>query len=179
MDARTPHTPDTTAVGVMGLDVPPARHSLAVSPINRRRWQNFKANRRGYWAFWIFLVLFVVTLFAEFLAKTGPLSSQDRRDLFKHVLEHEVGVDAAMAATGIRPQQSGDDLQRRRFSGTARAENDLRPPAEQREAHVLQHDVVVKRQLHMIEHDDRPVLSRIGAVLDVAPGRPLSLRVHQ
>ena len=70
MDARTAErTPDTTAVGVMGLDVPPQRHSLLMSPINRRRWENFKANRRGYWAFWIFLVLFVVTLFAEFLAK--------------------------------------------------------------------------------------------------------------
>ena len=43
-----------------------------MSPINRRRWQNFKANRRGYWAFWIFLVLFVVTLFAEFFANDKP-----------------------------------------------------------------------------------------------------------
>src|ERR1044072_4318990 len=56
----------------MGLDVPPERHSLTMSPINRRRWQNFKKNRRGYWAFWIFLVLFVVTLFAEFLANDKP-----------------------------------------------------------------------------------------------------------
>ena len=38
---------------------------FAPSPLNRRRWQNFKANRRGYWSFWIFLVLFVVSLFAE------------------------------------------------------------------------------------------------------------------
>jgi microcin C transport system permease protein len=73
VDARTPSfTPDTTAVGVMGLDVPPERHSLVMSPINRRRWQNFKANRRGYVAFWIFLVLFFVTLFAEFLANDKP-----------------------------------------------------------------------------------------------------------
>jgi microcin C transport system permease protein len=43
-----------------------------MSPVNRRRWQNFKANRRGYVAFWIFLVLFVVTLFAEFLANDKP-----------------------------------------------------------------------------------------------------------
>src|SRR3954467_15265210 len=56
----------------MGLAVPPERHSLAMSPINRRRWENFKANRRGYWAFWIFMVLFVVTLFAEFLANDQP-----------------------------------------------------------------------------------------------------------
>ena len=73
MDARTTErTPDMTAVGVMGVEVPPGGHSLVMSPINRRRWENFKANRRGYWAFWIFLVLFVVTLFAEFLANDKP-----------------------------------------------------------------------------------------------------------
>src|ERR1051325_6294302 len=56
----------------MGLDVAPERHSLAMSPVNRRRWENFKANRRGYWAFWVFMVLFVVTLFAEILANDQP-----------------------------------------------------------------------------------------------------------
>ena len=56
----------------MGLAVPPERHLIALSPLNRRRWQNFKANRRGYWSFWIFLVLFVVSLFAEFIANDKP-----------------------------------------------------------------------------------------------------------
>ena len=44
-----------------------------LSPLNARRWRNFKANRRGYWSLWIFLVLFVVTLFAEFIANDKPL----------------------------------------------------------------------------------------------------------
>jgi hypothetical protein len=44
-----------------------------LSPINRRRWQNFKANRRGYWSLWMFLVLFVLALFAEFIANDRPL----------------------------------------------------------------------------------------------------------
>ena len=30
--------------------------------------ENFKANKRGYWSFWIFMVLFVLTMFAELLA---------------------------------------------------------------------------------------------------------------
>jgi microcin C transport system permease protein len=73
VDARTSdRAPDTTAVGVMGLEVPPSRHGLKMSPVNKRRWQNFKANRRGYVSFWIFMVLFVVTLFAEFLANDKP-----------------------------------------------------------------------------------------------------------
>src|ERR1043166_572628 len=56
----------------MGLDVPPERHSMVMSPVNRRRWLNFKANRRGYVSFWVFMVVFVVTLFAEFLANDKP-----------------------------------------------------------------------------------------------------------
>jgi aspartyl-tRNA(Asn)/glutamyl-tRNA(Gln) amidotransferase subunit B len=41
--------------------------------------------------------------FADFLKKTATLAKQDRLDLFAHVLEHAVDVDAAMAATGIKP----------------------------------------------------------------------------
>ncbi len=43
------------------------------SPLNQRRWANFKANRRGFWSLWIFLVLFVFTLGAEFVANDNPL----------------------------------------------------------------------------------------------------------
>jgi microcin C transport system permease protein len=48
------------------------RRRFALSPINRRRLRNFKANRRGYWSFWIFSILFVVSLFAEFIANDKP-----------------------------------------------------------------------------------------------------------
>jgi microcin C transport system permease protein len=44
-----------------------------LSPLNQRRLMNFKANRRGYWSLWIFLVIFVLSLFAEFLANDRPL----------------------------------------------------------------------------------------------------------
>ena len=44
-----------------------------LSPITRRRLANFRANRRGWWSFWIFLVLFTLALFAEFLANDRPL----------------------------------------------------------------------------------------------------------
>jgi microcin C transport system permease protein len=55
-----------------GMVAAPIVRLLAPSPINRRRWQNFKANRRGYWALWIFLVLFVLTLFAECITNDKP-----------------------------------------------------------------------------------------------------------
>ncbi len=63
--------PDVEPAGPLGPTPMPRR--FALSPINKRRWQNFKTNRRGYWSLWIFLVLFVVTLFAEFIANDKPL----------------------------------------------------------------------------------------------------------
>ena len=43
-----------------------------ISPLNRRRLHNFRANRRGYWSLWIFLAILVVTLFAEVVANDKP-----------------------------------------------------------------------------------------------------------
>jgi microcin C transport system permease protein len=63
---------ETTTLSPLGEAVPPSRHPLRVSPLNRRRWQNFKSNRRGYWSFWIFLILFVISLFAELIANDRP-----------------------------------------------------------------------------------------------------------
>jgi microcin C transport system permease protein len=44
-----------------------------LSPLNRRRLHNFHANRRGYWSLWLFLGLFTISLFAEFIANDKPL----------------------------------------------------------------------------------------------------------
>ena len=46
--------------------------SPRLSPLTRRRLHNFRANRRGWWSMWIFLILFVVSLFAEFVANDKP-----------------------------------------------------------------------------------------------------------
>ena len=34
---------------------------MAFSPLARRRWQAFRAHRRGWWSLWIFLALFTLT----------------------------------------------------------------------------------------------------------------------
>lgn len=44
------------------------RDSLA-----KERWRRFRANRRGYVSLWVFLVLFGLSLFAEFIANDLPL----------------------------------------------------------------------------------------------------------
>jgi microcin C transport system permease protein len=43
------------------------------SPLTQRRLAIFRAHSRGYWSMWIFLALFIVTLFAEFIANDRPL----------------------------------------------------------------------------------------------------------
>jgi microcin C transport system permease protein len=63
--------PDVEPTGPVGLSPSPRR--IALSPINQRRWRNFKTNRRGYFSLWVFLVLFVVSLFAEVIANDKPL----------------------------------------------------------------------------------------------------------
>jgi microcin C transport system permease protein len=69
VDARTPSPSEAIPAGA---PVRPVRGRFTLTPINLRRWQNFKANRRGYWSLWIFLVLFVGSLGAEFIANDKP-----------------------------------------------------------------------------------------------------------
>lgn len=57
-----------------------------LSPINQRRWANFKANRRGFWSLRIFLALFLVTLFAEFIANDRPLLISYKGEILSPVL---------------------------------------------------------------------------------------------
>jgi microcin C transport system permease protein len=79
VDARTP-------IGVSDTALRPRRRRFALSPINARRWQNFKNNRRGYLSFWIFLILFFVSLFAEFIANDKPIIASYKGEILFPVL---------------------------------------------------------------------------------------------
>jgi microcin C transport system permease protein len=75
------------------MDISPVQNSAHtdakrpfLSPINQRRWQNFKANRRGYWSLWIFLVLFILSLLAEFVANDKPILASYQGELLVPVL---------------------------------------------------------------------------------------------
>jgi microcin C transport system permease protein len=52
-----------------------------LSPMNRRRLDNFRRNKRGAWSLLIFLVLFIVSLFAEFIANDRPLIASYKGEL--------------------------------------------------------------------------------------------------
>ncbi|WP_299613088.1 ABC transporter permease [uncultured Tateyamaria sp.] len=51
----------------------PRRPFFSLSPLNQRRWRNFKKNRRAYWSLWIFSILFGLSLCAEFIAYDKPI----------------------------------------------------------------------------------------------------------
>src|ERR1051326_7102844 len=46
---------------------------MRLTPLTRRRLANFRANRRGFWSLWIFLAVFLVSLFSEFIANDRPI----------------------------------------------------------------------------------------------------------
>jgi microcin C transport system permease protein len=80
---------ETQAVAPLGEAVPPSRRPLRMSPLNRRRWQNFKSNRRGYWSLIIFTILFVISMFAELIANDRPLFVRfDGKTYFTSLVEY-------------------------------------------------------------------------------------------
>jgi microcin C transport system permease protein len=88
MDAKTapfaPNADDSldTVAPLPGQEMaPPRRTRFSLSPINRRRWRSFRAHRRGFWSLWIFLVLFVLSLLAEFIANDKPIVASYKGEL--------------------------------------------------------------------------------------------------
>ena len=75
----------------------PKKSRFSLSPLNKRRWRNFTRNRRAYWSLWIFLFLFVMSLFAEFLANDKPIlvryQDEYRMPIFSFYSERDYGGD--------------------------------------------------------------------------------------
>ena len=59
--------------------------ALKMTPLNQRRWENFKQNRRGYISLWLFGILFFTTLIAEFIANDKPLLIRFQGDYYTPV----------------------------------------------------------------------------------------------
>lgn len=94
------------------VDVVKPRRRRGLSPANQRRWQNFKANRRGYWSFWIFMILFVLSLFSEFIANDKPLiASYHGEILFPVVVDYpEEKFGGFLAVTDYRSPFIRDEI---------------------------------------------------------------------
>lgn len=75
---------DAVADQITPPDEAPTKKRL--SPLNKRRWENFKANRRGYWSLWIFIILFVLSLFAEVIANDKPIIARYNGEILFPIL---------------------------------------------------------------------------------------------
>ncbi|WP_313526526.1 ABC transporter permease [Shinella sp.] len=91
--------------------VAPPRKGL-LNPTNLRRWENFKANRRGYWSLWIFLVIFVLSLFAEGIANDRPIIASYKGELlFPVVIDYpEEKFGGFLAETDYRSDFIQEEL---------------------------------------------------------------------
>ena len=76
----------TSTASASPVAAPAPRGRFSLSPINRRRLANFRANRRGYWSLWIFLVLFGLSLIAEVLVNDKPVLVSYKGELLAPVL---------------------------------------------------------------------------------------------
>ncbi|KRB58591.1 peptide ABC transporter permease [Rhizobium sp. Root708] len=102
---------DTAANPTTATPVKPPRKGL-LSPTNIRRWKNFKANRRGYWSLWLFLVLFVLSLFAEFIANDRPIVASYKGEILFPVLVNypEEKFGGFLAETDYRSDVISDEI---------------------------------------------------------------------
>ncbi len=102
---------DAAATPTVTAPVRPPRKGL-LSPTNVRRWRNFKANRRGYWSLWLFLVLFVLSLFAEFIANDKPIIASYKGEiLFPVVIDYpEEKFGGFLAETDYRSSVIADEI---------------------------------------------------------------------
>ena len=55
---------------------------MQVSALNKRRWRNFRANKRAYWSLIIFSICFLLSLFAELIANDKPILVKYRGEYF-------------------------------------------------------------------------------------------------
>lgn len=81
---------------------------MALSPLNARRWRNFKSNRRAWWSLVIFSLLFAISLCAELIANDKPLMVKFRGELHfpmtRFYSERDFGGDFQTAAVWRDPE---------------------------------------------------------------------------
>jgi microcin C transport system permease protein len=93
-------------------DAARSARALSLSPIARRRLENFRKNRRGYWSLWLFLFLFLITLVAEILANDRPIIAMYKGELlFPVVVDYpETRFGGFLAYTQYRDPFIADEI---------------------------------------------------------------------
>ena len=60
---------------------------MKLSPLNKRRFQNFKLNKRGLYSFWIFSFLFIISFFANFISNDKPLLINYKNNFYFPIIQ--------------------------------------------------------------------------------------------
>ena len=60
---------------------------ITLSPLNKRRLNNFISNKRGLYSFWIFMILFIISLFANFIANEKPILLKYNSEFYFPILQ--------------------------------------------------------------------------------------------
>jgi microcin C transport system permease protein len=80
--------------------------------LNQRRWELFKAHRRGYWSLWIFGALFLMSVFAPIIANDRPMLASYKGELlfptFVNYPESKFG--GFLARTDYRDPVNQDEI---------------------------------------------------------------------
>jgi microcin C transport system permease protein len=74
---------------------------LRLTPITLRRLQKFKRMKRAYVSFWLLIITYVLSLFANFLANDQPLIVRYQGKLFFPVLHFYAGNNFGLDATDV------------------------------------------------------------------------------
>ena len=81
---------------------------MAMSPLNQRRWRNFRRNKRAYWSLVLFSILFGLSLCAELLAYDKPILVRYQDSYYTPILnfypETEFGGDFETEAVYRDPE---------------------------------------------------------------------------
>jgi microcin C transport system permease protein len=84
-----------------------------LNALNKRRWQLFKANARGFWSFWIFFGLFILSLLAPIICNDRPmLASYKGELLFPTFIEYpESKFGGFLAKTSFRDPVNLEEIE--------------------------------------------------------------------
>lgn len=122
---------------------------IKLSGLNERRWHLFRVNKRGYWSFWIFSVLFVISVFAPLIANDRPiLASYKGELLFPTFTEYpEEKFGGFLALTDFRDPFIQEELKANGWAiwppirySYASVNNDLPAPAPSKPAFEMSWD---------------------------------------
>ena len=102
----------TPALAADAVEHAPFFRMPHLSPINRRRWQNFKANRRGYISLIVFGSMFFLSLFAELLCNDKPLLVRYKGEWLSPVLVYypETKFGGFLAQTDYKSIEIADEI---------------------------------------------------------------------